>query len=69
MRVKRCVQAKAKKIKPKKTRLFSRSSVAFYYQLNGNNALRVRVYIHADCTLVWAGLSDAILVLFYFSAD
>ena len=34
--VKRCVQAKAKKIEPKKTRLYFRSSVVFYYQLNGN---------------------------------
>ena len=51
MCVKRCVQATAKKIEPKKTRQYSRSSVAIYYQLNGNNVLRVGVYIHA----CWSG--------------
>ena len=43
--VKRCMQAKAKKSSKKRT-LYSRSSVAIYYQLNGNNVLRVKVYIH-----------------------
>ena len=38
---------KPKKVDPKKTRLYFRSSVTIYYQLNGNNVLMVGfIFMH-----------------------
>ena len=49
--VKRCVQAKAKTSRAKEDKTVFSLICGYYYQLNGNTVLRIRVYIHAR----WSG--------------